>query len=169
VAVPAAKQLWTLWSEVIEGLHTKGLKVGVGFFGGFNDGEPELTRAIWCLTRHLRPVNVVETGVARGVTTRFILEALERNGFGHLWSVDQPPLDPHLREQVGVAVNRDWRGRWSCISGSSRRRLPALLDHLGTVDLFLHDKCPYRIQYLLRTRSSLARLEARRRCSGRWH
>ena len=137
---PVATEFWILWREVIEGLRAKGLEVGVGFFGGFNDGEPELVRAIWCLTRHLRPFNVVETGVARGVTSRFILEALERNGCGHLWSVDRPPpLDPDLREQVAAAVNSHCRRRWSYIKGTSRRRLPALLAQLGSIDLFLHD------------------------------
>jgi hypothetical protein len=33
---------------------------------------------------------VVETGVAHGVTSRFILEALSRNGDSHLWSIDLP-------------------------------------------------------------------------------
>jgi predicted O-methyltransferase YrrM len=125
---------------VIESLQTKGLEVGVGSFGGFNDGEPELVRAIWCLVRHLRPTNVVETGVARGISSRFILEALERNGVGRLWSIDQPPpLDPELHEQVGAAVNNRCRRRWSYIRGSSRRRLPGLLASLGSIDLFLHD------------------------------
>jgi hypothetical protein len=30
----------------------------------------------------------VETGALHGVTSRFILEALERNGVGHLWSLE---------------------------------------------------------------------------------
>ena len=80
---------------MIGSLKAKGLQIGVGFFGGFNDGEPELGRVICCLTRHLRPIKAVETGVAPGVSSRFILEGLERNGTGHLWSIDQPPpLDP---------------------------------------------------------------------------
>jgi len=136
----AATEFWTLWSEVIGSLKAKGLQVGVGFFGGFNDGEPELGRAIWCLTRHLRPIKVVETGVARGVSSRFILEGLERNGTGHLWSIDQPPpLDPELYEEVGAAVEGRCRRRWSYIRGSSRRRLPQLLASLGQIDLFVHD------------------------------
>jgi len=133
-------EFWALWPQVIESLQNKGLGVGVGYFGGFNDGEPELVRAIWCLTRHLRPAKVVETGVARGVSSRFILEALERNGAGRLWSIDQPPpLDPELNEQVGAAVNVRCRRRWSYIQGSSRRRLPRLLASLESIDLFLHD------------------------------
>jgi predicted O-methyltransferase YrrM len=137
---PAIAEFRALWPEVMESLRSKGLEIGVGFFGGFNDGEPELVRAIWCLTRHLKPAKVIETGVARGVSSRFILEALERNGDGHLWSIDQPPpLDPELNEQVGAAVNVSCRRRWSYIHGSSRRRLPELLTSLESIDLFLHD------------------------------
>jgi len=129
-----------LWPAVIGLLEAKGLRVGIGHFGGWNDGEPELVRAIWCLTRHLQPINVVETGVARGVTSRFILEALERNGAGHLWSIDlPPPIDPDLKEQVGAAVEDRCRHRWSYIRGSSRRHLPKLLASLPQIDLFVHD------------------------------
>ncbi len=136
----AASEFWTLWPEVIGSLKAKGLRVGVGSFAGFNDGEPELVRAVWCLTRHLRPSKVVETGVARGVTSRFILEALERNGAGRLWSIDQPPpLYPELNEEVGAAVENHCRPRWSYMRGSSRRRLPGLLASLGQIDLFVHD------------------------------
>jgi len=136
----SSAEFWALWPQVIGSLQAKGLRVGVGAFAGFNDGEPELVRAIWCLTRHLRPTNVVETGVARGVTSRFILEALERNGSGHLWSIDQPPpLDPELNEEVGAAVDDSCRHRWSYIRGSSRRRLPGLLASLGQIDIFVHD------------------------------
>lgn len=137
---PAAAEFWALWPEVIKALRSKGLEVGIGSFGGFNDGESELVRAIWCLTRHLQPAKVVETGVARGVSSRFILEALERNRVGRLWSIDQPPpLDPELRQEVGAAVNDRCRHRWSYIQGSSRRRLPALLGSLESIDLFVHD------------------------------
>jgi predicted O-methyltransferase YrrM len=99
-----------------------------------------LLRAVWCLVRHVRPTHVVETGVARGFTTRVILEALERNADGHLWSIDAPPaLKPELREQVGEAVLDRLHHRWSYIKGSSARRLPGLLSQLETIDLFIHD------------------------------
>jgi len=65
--------------------------VGRGTYGGWDDADPAFARAAWCLARHLRPQHVVETGVGRGVTSRAVLEALERNGHGHLWSMDLPP------------------------------------------------------------------------------
>jgi predicted O-methyltransferase YrrM len=94
----------------------------------------------WCLVRHTHPDRIVETGVARGITTRVLLEALERNGRGHLWSIDLPPLlEESLAHEVGAAVPRRLDERWTLLRGSSRRRLPGLIGQLGQVDLFLHD------------------------------
>ena len=132
-------EFWGLWPEVIRELQTKGIRPGPQSFLGWNDGDAGLVRAIWCLTRHLRPRSVVETGVAHGVTTRFVLEALEMNGTGHLWSIDLPPLERFWRKQVGLAVGDRYPDRWSYIRGSSRRWLPALLSQLGQLDLFIHD------------------------------
>lgn len=137
---PVAAEFWALWPEVLGALAAKGLRIGRGAFGGWGDGEPGLVRAAWCLARHLRPANVVETGVARGLSSRVVLEALERNGTGRLWSIDLPPmLKPELQGQIGTAVVSRLHHRWSYIKGSSRRRLPALLARLGKIDLFIHD------------------------------
>jgi hypothetical protein len=128
-----------LWTKVIESLQATGLRVGPESFHTWNDGDRGLVRAIWCLTRHLRPGRVLETGVAHGLTSRFILEAMHRNGRGHLWSIDRPPLDPKWQAQVGIAVTDPLRGRWSYIEGSSRHRLPRLLSQIGGLDMFIHD------------------------------
>jgi Methyltransferase domain len=128
-----------LWPKVMSELEDKGVRVGPASFKGWNDGDPGFVRAIWCLVRHLRPGNVVETGVAHGVTSRFILEALERNGSGHLWSIDRPPMEPEWKKEIGIAIDGRLQQRWSYILGSSRRRLPGLLSRLGEIDLFVHD------------------------------
>jgi Methyltransferase domain len=132
-------EFWSLWPQVISELEAKGIRAGPESFKWWNDGDAALVRAIWCLTRHLKPDNVIETGVAHGVSSRFILEALERNGGGHLWSIDLPTLERSLREQVGMAVGDRHADRWSCIKGSSRMRLPELLSQVGQIDLFIHD------------------------------
>jgi hypothetical protein len=128
-----------LWHQVIGELEAKGIRPGPESFQWWNDGDAGLVRAIWCLTRHLRLKKVIETGVAHGVTSRFILEALARNGDGHLWSIDLPPLERPWRQQVGMAVGNGHSDRWTYIKGSSRRQLPRLLDQLGQIDLFIHD------------------------------
>jgi len=132
-------EIRSLWERVIRELEARGIKPGPQSFGSWNDGDAGLVRAIWCLTRHLKPGKVVETGVAHGVTSRFILEAMERNRGGELWSIDLPPIEGIWRQQVGMAVGDSYAGRWSYIKGSSRRRLPVLLTRLGQIDLFIHD------------------------------
>jgi hypothetical protein len=123
---------------VLEPLKAAGIPVGPEGFGPWNDGDPGIVRAIWCLIHHLRAKNVIETGVAHGVASRFILEALERNGAGHLWSIDLPTV-PGLEKEIGIAVAGRFPDRWTYIKGSSRRRLPPLLSKIGQIDLFIHD------------------------------
>lgn len=136
---PVCAEFGELWTRIIDALTASGLRVGPLSFGPWNDGDAGLVRSIWCLTRHLRPEHVVETGVAHGLTSRFILEALTQNGGGHLSSIDLPPLDRALQRQVGMAVGSEFSDRWTYIRGSSRRRLPGLLSCLGQIDLFVHD------------------------------
>jgi hypothetical protein len=134
-----SSEFWTVWPYVMRELEAKGIRPGPESFGSWNDGDAGFVRAIWCLIRHVKPKKIVETGVAHGVTSRFILEALNRNGDGHLWSIDLPPVERVWREQVGAAVGDAYKDRWSYIEGSSRRRLPDLLSRLGEIDLFIHD------------------------------
>jgi Methyltransferase domain len=136
---PATSEFVVLWPKVIGELEAKGIRVGPDTLYGWNDGDAGLVRSIWCLTRHLRPRNVVETGVLHGVTSRLILEALERNGSGHLWSIDLPPLEDGLQDQIGIAVDDRSRARWTYIRGTSKRHLPGLLSKLGQIDIFIHD------------------------------
>jgi hypothetical protein len=132
-------EFWALWSKVIEELKAKGGRPGPESFKGWNDGDAGFVRAIWCLVRQLQPRKVVETGVAHGVTSRFILEALEKNGIGHLWSVDRPPIESEWKNRIGIVVDSRLVHRWSYVLGSSRRRLSRVLFELGTIDLFIHD------------------------------
>ena len=136
----ATQEFDVLWNSISERMSGRGFKLGPESYFGANDGDPEFVRAIWCLIRHAKPTKVVETGVAHGFTTRFILEALERNqGNGHLWSIDLLPLDPGTAKEVGVAVEGLFAKRWTLMDGSSRRLLPSLLSTLGGIDLFIHD------------------------------
>ncbi len=135
----AAAEFDALWPQIAAEVTAKGVGFGPETFYGYNDGDRALIGAVWCLVRHLRPANVVETGVAHGVSSRFILEALERNGTGQLWSIDPPPTDPRLAAEIGIAVDGFTRQRWHLVPGSSRRVLPQLLARLGRIELFVHD------------------------------
>jgi len=104
-----------------------------------HDADPGLAQITWCLVRHLRPAHIVETGVARGITSRVLLEALDANGEGQLWSIDLPFLRSQWHDQTAAAVPSSKRSRWTYVRGSSRRRLPPLLAQLGQIDIFIHD------------------------------
>lgn len=100
-------------------------------------------RCCYLYCRLARPEAVVETGVAHGVSSAFLLAALRENGGGELHSVDLPPLRRDAGSFWGVAAKcnsaiRDTSG-WHLHRGASRRVLPGLLGELGSVGLFVHD------------------------------
>jgi predicted O-methyltransferase YrrM len=110
--------------------------------GPFSQGmnaDFDLARCCYVICRALKPSVVLETGVAYGVTTSFVLKALAVNGKGRLWSVDLPPLGRDADQYVGILVPHAVRDRWHFQRGTSQRLLPRLLPSLDPVDLFIHD------------------------------
>lgn len=102
---------------------------------------------IYCAVRALRPESVVETGVAHGRSSWIILNALRKNGFGTLYSIDSPndglPDDFYVvndeTKPTGWVVPDILRDRWRLIRGRSRDVLPDLLREISGVDIFFHD------------------------------
>lgn len=105
----------------------------------FFDADVTISRVAWCVARHLAPARVVETGVARGVTSRFLLEAIKRNGSGTLWSIDLPHARTSQGGKIGSAVPDRLRGPWRLLLGPSRRHLPQIVKTLDEIDIFVHD------------------------------
>ena len=127
-----------IYRSAMSGLEARGIRPGPESYLYWNDADPAFAEAIWCLIRRTNARKVVETGVAHGVTSRIILEALK--GRGRLWSIDYPPPGcPEIHREIGAAVG-SWPGEdWALIFGSSQRRLPKLLKSVGPIDLFVHD------------------------------
>jgi len=105
---------------------------------------------LYFLVRELKPEIVIETGVHRGVSSLFILQAMEDNNKGTLYSIDLPfaeyetdtkgPTKSFLPlEKVGVCVNKELRKRWNLILGDSKKELPKLISSIKSLDIFLHD------------------------------
>ena len=130
----SAAEFEAMWAELAQELGTSDLPPGEG-----HDADPAFAQAAWMIARALRPTRVVETGVARGVVTRFLLDVLDDRGAGRLWSVDLPPVSDAWHRHAAAAVPAARAGRWTYIRGSSRRQLPRLLAELGSIDLFVHD------------------------------
>ena len=88
---------------------------------------------------------VVETGVASGTSSWLILNALQKNEAGRLYSIDLPDHDPALPYNVGHtggtgrAVPESLRSVWELILADSSKALPALISELGPVGVFFHD------------------------------
>lgn len=98
-----------------------------------------LARLCYAVCRALKPAVTVETGVAYGVTSTFILQALQINGAGVLHSIDLPPLGQDADRFVGILIPETLKERWQLHRGPSKRVLPSLLRQLGQLDLFIHD------------------------------
>ena len=107
---------------------------------------------LYIVLRVERPAIVVETGVLHGLTTLFLLRALERNGVGRLVSIDLPSYpesgpsnqDGYVATlpdgcEPGWIVPLERYSDWQLMLGSSHDVLPNLVAEIGAVDLFCHD------------------------------
>ncbi len=99
---------------------------------------------LYAACRLSRPKVVVETGVAAGYSSAYLLQALEDENFGHLYSIDIGrnefddvilPVD----RKIGWLVPTSLRSRWTLNIGSSSEMLEPLLEKLGEINLFYHD------------------------------
>lgn len=108
--------------------------------------------SMYTLVRLLRPEYVIETGGTPGKSSAFLLRALERNGHGHLYTIDLPPqvtdlpvspseahtfLPYHLSANWGVPETL--RSNQTLLLGPAEKHLLTLLSKLGHIDIFLHD------------------------------
>jgi predicted O-methyltransferase YrrM len=100
---------------------------------------------LYFIVRCVKPDIMVETGVAHGVSSWTILNAIYRNGKGKLYSIDLPDLDlrtynpGNLSRHSGWAVPELLRQHWELQLGSSKDLLPELVRKLGVIDVFFHD------------------------------
>jgi predicted O-methyltransferase YrrM len=110
--------------------------------GGVNYGQMVCPELLYVIIRKLCPDKVVETGVSAGISTAYILQALEDTKNGELISIDYPNYTLNEAKEVpktGMAVP-DWlRGRWNLQIGKSQDLLRPILEKTGKIDLFLHD------------------------------
>lgn len=107
------------------------------------DDQPDLASpmcwedryTLYVVTRATAPTKAVETGVAHGISSTFILAAMGRADKGTLTSIEIIDDDP----RIGQAVPPHWRSRWQLRFGDSRTVLPAVLGECGGIDMFVHD------------------------------
>lgn len=107
---------------------------------------------LYTLVRDLRPELVIETGVLHGMTSGFILEALECNRSGKLLSIDFPSYDATgvvnddgyvatlpKGQDPGWLIPSRLQARWDLRIGRSTEVLKTLSNECTEIDLFCHD------------------------------
>jgi len=103
------------------------------------------------IARLLRPEHVVEVGVSSGVSSAYLLAALERNGRGTLHSVDLPSTPSRSARSRGAswsippgwssgwAVPPRLRRRWDLRLGDKTDVIPRLAGELSRIGLVVYD------------------------------
>jgi predicted O-methyltransferase YrrM len=94
----------------------------------------------YAAARALAPERIVETGIANGVSSAYLLLAIRKNGNGRLHSIELgDPVFLPAGAEPGWLVPAWLRVPWQVHIGDTRRLLPPLLAQLGAIDMFVHD------------------------------
>jgi predicted O-methyltransferase YrrM len=123
----------------------------------FSDGVG-VRLILYSIIRKYKPEIVIETGVAHGASSAFILCAMRENAKGHLYSIDLPPYNAshtiedgyHVLDDggcytvagefvVGDLVPEYLKENWTLILGDARKELPILLKKTDKISIFFHD------------------------------
>ena len=106
------------------------------FFNQNFDLGDSMGLLIYCYVRLMKPQRVIETGVAAGVSTSVLLEALQRNqGGGELVSID-------ITEKVGEVIPIHLKVNWKLEVLSKRNyenSFLSILNKNNDCEVFLHD------------------------------
>jgi len=96
---------------------------------------------LYFITRLIKPTCVVETGVAAGFTSSAFLNAMTKNGKGHLYSSDFPYLRlENPEEYIGILVDKKLRKkRWSLFIEGDKNNLPKIRNKIEEVDILHYD------------------------------
>lgn len=109
---------------------------------GENYGQIAFPELLYVLVRIIKPKVIVETGVSAGVSSAYMLQALNDNCDGKLYSIDFPNyaiIEAKQVQQTGFVVPSYLRNRWSLMEGMSADILPTLNRNLDGIDMFIHD------------------------------
>jgi len=94
---------------------------------------------LYILCKETKPNHVIETGVAYGQSSMYILQALEENKKGSLHSIDAVFSPWQTKEMIGAVIPSNLKKNWHFNFGSAADKLNNIMTSLGSVDIFLHD------------------------------
>ncbi len=95
---------------------------------------------LYFIVRFVKPMVVVETGVASGFSTHAILDALEKNKKGALFSSDLPYFrisDPN--KYIGIVVPEGLKKRWNLFVEGDDVNLIKISNKVNMIDVFHYD------------------------------
>jgi len=122
---------------------------------GAGGASKEMGVILYVVVRLIKPETVLETGVASGISSAYILFALKENKKGKLISIDLPYevdkeyVSNYIKEEGKTFIPKDkkpgWlipeelKKEWHLELGKSSEKLLPLLNGLKSVDIFIHD------------------------------
>jgi len=105
----------------------------------------EARMCLYGIVKMLKPDKVVETGVGGGYGAAHMLHAMMQNNRGVLSSIDSRD---HYNAKYfalpeglpcGGMIPTSFVERWSLCMDGAEKGLPAILDKVGAIDMFVHD------------------------------
>src|SRR5271170_649690 len=130
-------------TEIEKGIRERHRQGGRDFYAQFR-----APLDLYAMTRLLRPIHVIETGVSSGVSSAHFLLALRANGRGTLHSIDLPVSQRGARlgksessvalppgRSSGWAIPEELRPGWDLHLGPSQALLPVVVQGIDRVDL----------------------------------
>ena len=121
-------ELKNRWAEVISAPRNN-------YFKQIYDLGDSMGFLVYCYVRLQKPGTVVETGVAAGVSSSILMEALKMNGGGKLTSID-------ITNKVGEVIPAEFKRNWDLQIldlKDPRKSLRSILAANGDARVFLHD------------------------------
>lgn len=113
---------------------------------------------LYYFIRETKPEIIIETGVLHGLTTSWILQALNDNKCGKLISIDLPRRDWDLymgprafgpgaeleqeelgNQTPGWIIPKNLKNNWELFLGPSEIEMEKICNDIEKVDLFIHD------------------------------
>lgn len=99
------------------------------------DVEVQTARTLYVLVRWRQPDVILETGIARGLSSFALLSAAEMNGRGLVYSCD---VDPESGGFVPDSLKHRWKKRIFSAK-NAQAAFEDLLKDVGDIDFFFHD------------------------------
>jgi len=115
----------------------------------YDNGFLPFHNILYIIVRSTKPKNIVETGCYVGHSSATILEAINKNDFGHLYTIDLPLYGETVEDGMTYTLPNNQRSgyiipfylrkNWTLLEGKAEDLLESLLKKIKKTDIFFHD------------------------------